>query len=134
MPFRLYRRTMFQQHGYLVNWLPNSPLQVGDIGILAESGFARVSSLEELGVNFEIQRSRKAKFEVADRVSIAAGVEASGFEVGLAISFGRRGGSSSRQAKLKLTRFGNLMEFQPRCWSCSLIKYGRRIGWWWIRP
>jgi CheY-like chemotaxis protein len=38
--------------GYLAAWPPTLHLRLGDIGVLTKSAFTRISSLEELGINF----------------------------------------------------------------------------------
>src|SRR5215472_10854163 len=70
-----YAREMNEKFGYFATWLPNVRLKLGDIGIIREQVFEPVSSLEQLGIAFAIDRDRQAAdldYTSSDAVSIEA--------------------------------------------------------------
>ena len=70
-----YAREMNEKFGYFATWLPNVRLKLGDIGIIREQVFEPVSSLEQLGIAFALDRDRQAAdldYTSSDAVSIEA--------------------------------------------------------------
>jgi hypothetical protein len=70
-----YAREMNEKFGYFATWLPNVRLKLGDIGVVRKQVFEPVSSLEQLGIAFAIDRDRQAAdldYTSSDAVSIEA--------------------------------------------------------------
>jgi hypothetical protein len=53
-----YVKEIFKKFGYIANWLPNSPIKVGDVGIMEGYYFKRQGSLKELNLNFETREEQ----------------------------------------------------------------------------
>ena len=51
---RKYTKELKRQFGYLATWLPGTPIELGDIGILRNYQFTKISHLSNFGINFEI--------------------------------------------------------------------------------
>ena len=54
-PVKLYQREMHSNIGFYATWLPGDPIEVGDVGVLVDGGFRRMTSLEELGVSCDVR-------------------------------------------------------------------------------
>jgi len=53
-PAELYVKGIKKKfRNYFAAWLPNEPLKLGDVGILEENFFTRITSLQELGISFQ---------------------------------------------------------------------------------
>ncbi|WP_327180932.1 hypothetical protein [Streptomyces sp. NBC_01334] len=48
-----YTKEIYDGLGYFAVWMPNSPVSLGDVGVLRGRRFHRMTSLAELGVAFE---------------------------------------------------------------------------------
>lgn len=48
-----YTQELRRQFGYFATWLPSAPLKLGDVGVLHKSEFTKITSLQELGVEFK---------------------------------------------------------------------------------
>ncbi|MCP5521277.1 MAG: hypothetical protein H7A46_06985 [Verrucomicrobiales bacterium] len=57
-PVKHYQREIHDNTGFFATWLPNEPVEVGDIGRICEGRFRRSASLEDLGIAFEVAESR----------------------------------------------------------------------------
>src|SRR5262249_53468912 len=51
-PVRLYQDEMYSNMGLFATWLPNDPVEVGDVGVLKEGRFTRLTSLAELNIQY----------------------------------------------------------------------------------
>lgn len=50
-----YTEELYQQFGYYPAWLPGSKFELGDVGVLEGSQFTRISTLDELGISFQMR-------------------------------------------------------------------------------
>ena len=50
-----YTRELKQQFGYLATWLPSTPLELGDIGVLKKNSFTKISNLSDFDIEFEVE-------------------------------------------------------------------------------
>jgi hypothetical protein len=50
--YRQYTEEMHRRFGYLATWLPNSKVELGDVGLLRRDRFERITDLERLGIPF----------------------------------------------------------------------------------
>ncbi|MDX3098228.1 hypothetical protein PV318_00690 [Streptomyces sp. ME02-6991-2B] len=48
----LYTREMHTKYAYLACWLPSTPMAVGDVGVLSDHRFRKLTTLAELGIPF----------------------------------------------------------------------------------
>lgn len=85
MPFPVrYQSAVRDKLGYLATWLPNAPLELGDVGVLADSRFDVVERLgsERLNVPMEVREGR-AETHLRHRggVVVSARAGAPGVEV-----------------------------------------------------
>ena len=70
---RQYAREMNEKFGYFATWLPNVRVKLGDVGVVREHVFEPVSSLEQMGIAFVIDRDRQTAdldYTSSDAVSI----------------------------------------------------------------
>jgi hypothetical protein len=70
---RQYAREMNEKFGYFATWLPNVRVKLGDVGVVREHVFEPVSSLEQMGIAFVIDRDSQAAdldYTSSDAVSI----------------------------------------------------------------
>src|SRR5215813_392634 len=56
----IYTKEIYKRFRYLANWLPNSPLEVGDIGVLRQDHFEYVTTLSSLGIVYELRFSEQS--------------------------------------------------------------------------
>ena len=49
-----YTKELYRQFGYLATWLPGTPIALGDIGILRNNEFTKISTLESQGIKFDV--------------------------------------------------------------------------------
>jgi hypothetical protein len=54
-----YMTEMHQRFGFLATWLPNTPIQIGDVGVLRRDRFEHITTLRRLGVNFQSSTANK---------------------------------------------------------------------------
>ncbi|MFI1652001.1 hypothetical protein ACH4XT_34445 [Streptomyces avidinii] len=99
-----YTREIHTKYGYLACWLPSTRLALGDVGLLSEHGFRKVSTLDEMGIAFT--RGAESKivdldYSSADCVAVAADtrleVAPAGLATRLSITFDE-GGATFFQA------------------------------------
>ncbi|HZF49894.1 MAG TPA: AAA family ATPase, partial [Polyangiaceae bacterium] len=50
-----YRREMFERFGFTATWPPNDLRAVGDVGILSDGAFVRMTTLRKLGIAFDVR-------------------------------------------------------------------------------
>lgn len=53
-----YTKEMFEKFGYLANWTPGVPRELGDVGTIKDRLFSRVDSLKNLGIDFAIREDK----------------------------------------------------------------------------
>jgi hypothetical protein len=50
----IYLAEMHRRFGYLATWLPNIPVELGDVGVLRRDSFEPITTLKDLGIEFSI--------------------------------------------------------------------------------
>ncbi|BDS11277.1 hypothetical protein [Aureispira anguillae] len=74
-----YTGELSRKFGYLATWLPETPLALGDIGILKKNQFTRISNLADLGIDFEvIKDNSKSDIEHSSEGAVSISTKASG--------------------------------------------------------
>lgn len=57
-PISFYLKSLYEKtHGYRPTWLPDTPIQIGDVGILENDVFVKESTLQEYGIFAQIETS-----------------------------------------------------------------------------
>jgi hypothetical protein len=51
-PVRIYQAEMHRNLGFYATWLPADPIEIGDVGVLMDGRFRRLSSLTDLGIAY----------------------------------------------------------------------------------
>jgi hypothetical protein len=92
MSVKQYTQAIHQKFGYLANWLPNTPLKLGDIVVRTPTGFRHVETLRNLRISYRTRRSKKALLEHTAHSTIKARVGLGGSGAGLSLGFGENGG------------------------------------------
>src|SRR5437899_12032034 len=76
---RQYAREMNEKFGYFATWLPNVRVKLGDVGLVREHVFEPVSSLEQMGIAFGIDRDRQtADFDYTSSDAVSIDTKVSG--------------------------------------------------------
>lgn len=74
-----YTRELKRQFGYFATWLPGTPLELGDIGIMKGNVFTKISNLSDFDLDFEIEvDTTKADIEHSSKGSVSISTKASG--------------------------------------------------------
>lgn len=74
-----YTRELKKQFDYLATWLPGTPIDLGDIGILRNNQFTKVSNLSDFGIEFEIEPDEtKSDIEHSSKGAVSITTKASG--------------------------------------------------------
>jgi hypothetical protein len=72
-----YAKGVWDRYKYYANWLPNSKVELGDVGIIVDKKFDRVTTLKNLGVhpnNLQIRPgTSRMRFEASAGAEITAG-------------------------------------------------------------
>lgn len=77
--YKKYARELRDAFGYWANWLPGTPLALGDVGLLKGNVFTRISNLQELGIAFDVQQDpTKSEIEYSSEGAISITTKASG--------------------------------------------------------
>ena len=53
-PVKLYQAEMHKNLGFFATWFPGDMMEIGDVGVIGEGRFRKLSSLKELGIPFEV--------------------------------------------------------------------------------
>lgn len=78
-PQKQYTRELFDKFSYLAAWLPGVPLRLGDVGVVRDGHFQRVSSLENLGFTFAVRPDHAAlQLDYASRGAVSVTFKAAG--------------------------------------------------------
>lgn len=99
MSAQYYIRAVHEKFDYLANWLPNSPLAVGDVGWWTPGGFRKDTTLRALGLGHRPRRSKMPgalEHDSVEEVKALAGAEAGGAT--LRLGFAKGGGFVFRAA------------------------------------
>ena len=77
--FKKYTRELKKQFGYLATWLPGTPIELGDVGILRKNRFTKISNLSDFEIQFEIESDEtKADIEHSSKGAVSLTTKASG--------------------------------------------------------
>jgi hypothetical protein len=114
-PATLYQREMHENLGFFATWLPGDPLDIGDVGVLENGRFRKVTSLTELKIPFsvgsssmtsEVQYSSRQGTNIAASGSAAVTALARGE---LALEFSSEGAFVFHASGLNAHRLDNLL-------------------------
>lgn len=53
-----YTKELYERFGYTATWTPAVSIKLGDVGIIGENIFRRVSSLKEMNIPFNVRRGK----------------------------------------------------------------------------
>jgi hypothetical protein len=74
-----YTKALRERFGYSATWVPNTRVELGDVGLLQGNVYERVGSLDDFGLSFTTRESRaRGVFEFTSSGSVTFGVKASG--------------------------------------------------------
>lgn len=95
---RRYTRQMYDRYKYLATWLPNTRIELGDVGTIDGDTFKRVTTLKDLQVQFDIRRgtdeldfSETSSSGVECSVGASSGTTPGTAEGSLAVKFAEEG-------------------------------------------
>jgi len=76
---RKYAQEIHEQFGYLATWLPNAPINIGDVGTVDNAIFTKVGTLADFGISFDEEtHPNKADMEYASAGAVDITVGAGG--------------------------------------------------------
>ena len=76
---RKYTNELYKQFKYLATWLPGTPMELGDIGVLNGKEYTKLANLADLGIKFDIENDdSKADIEHSSKGSVSLTTKASG--------------------------------------------------------
>lgn len=111
----LYTREMHTKYEYLACWLPSTRLALGDVGLLSQHRFRKLTSLSELGIPFtrnEDSPIADLNYSSTDYVAVASdarlGASAPDAVSNLSITFARSGATLFQASGCVLETIGNL--------------------------
>jgi len=74
-----YSNELYQQFRYLATWLPGTPLALGDIGVLKNNEFTKISNLSNEGIKFdELKDETKSDIDYSSKGAVSITTKASG--------------------------------------------------------
>ena len=53
-PVKIYQSEMHHNLGFYATWLPGDPIEIGDVGVLLDGRFRRLTSLTDLGISYDL--------------------------------------------------------------------------------
>lgn len=75
--YEQYSEELRSEFDYLSTWLPNTHIELGDVGQLRRDRFDRLTSLADLGVRFEVRdRERGVDLDYSSAASVGVSVKA----------------------------------------------------------
>lgn len=111
----LYTRQMHEEYHYLACWLPSTRMALGDVGLLSQHMFKKLTTLAELGIPFtrdpdspvaDLSTSTTA-YTVVSSTARVGGVDAEPAN-NLSITFSRSGATLFQASGCVVERIGNL--------------------------
>lgn len=60
-PVGLYQQEMHDKMGFFATWLPGDPIDIGDVGVLENGRFRRMTSLREVGIGCEVSTGQSTQ-------------------------------------------------------------------------
>ena len=91
-PQKFYVKEISQKTNYRANWLPDKPMNLGDIGKLEDGIFTLYTTLEQQGIQLIIRESESRldfDYTSTDAVKITTGVDANVDVAGLPVAKGK---------------------------------------------
>src|SRR5262245_22302109 len=113
-PVRIYQAEMHHNLGFYATWLPGDPIEIGDVGVLLDGRFRRLSSLADLGIDYttsEAGAAQSIQYTSAKgtKVGTGASTSAAGIaEVEINIEFSADGAFVFHAAGLQAARLQEL--------------------------
>jgi hypothetical protein len=78
-PHRQYTKELYDKFDYIATWLPTAPIKLGDVGIVAKSGFDQLTSLEKLDISFDVREGASiGQFSYATEGAVSVHFKAQG--------------------------------------------------------
>jgi hypothetical protein len=93
---RRYVDEIFARYGYFATWLPNTRVELGDVGVRQGRIFKRLTSLADLGIEFGIRRGKDPTdfthtSSSGVNLKLGAAADASAAGAQLAVEFDQQG-------------------------------------------
>ncbi len=91
-PHKFYVKEISKKTNYRANWLPDKPMNIGDVGKLEDGIFTLYTTLEQQGIPLNIRQSDSSldfDYSSTDSVKISTGVDANVSAAGLPLVKGK---------------------------------------------
>lgn len=123
-----YAEELRDEFDYLSTWLPNSHLELGDVGRLHRDRFERLTSLSALGISFDVrdrERSVDLEYNSAATVGVSAAAETgiAPATVRISVSFSQEHGIVFQAKSCTVTEVANRAALGDRV--LELVHLGR---------
>jgi hypothetical protein len=121
-------------------WLPGSPIELGEIGVMGRRGWEKLTTLEQLGVRFAVRNiesnvsysySSRNSVEISALASAETGQIVPGAEMaaGMKMTFKRGGAFAIRAENCQHLQIDNMLEVEEEIHSLGTSDGGWRRRW-----
>ena len=79
-PVKIYQSEMHHNLGFYATWLPGDPIEIGDVGVLLDGRFRRLTSLSDLGISYDLSAAgtpQNVQYTSAKGTKVGAATSAS---------------------------------------------------------
>ena len=79
-PVKIYQSEMHHNLGFYATWLPGDPIEIGDVGVLLDGRFRRLTSLTDLGISYDLSAAgttQNVQYTSAKGAKVGAATSAS---------------------------------------------------------
>ena len=79
-PVKIYQSEMHHNLGFYATWLPGDPIEIGDVGVLLDGRFRRLTSLTDLGISYDLSAAgttQNVQYTSAKGTKVGAATSAS---------------------------------------------------------
>ncbi len=130
----VYVKGIYDRYSHFATWLPNSPIMLGDVGILDGKYFKRATSLRELKIPFDVRSGAvPLEYSYSSQASVKVETGASGqvsaaglpplADAGITVEFGGEGAFVFQAAHCVVDEIENRLELAERV--IRLFKQGK---------
>lgn len=129
-PVAAYQAEMHRTIGFFATWLPSDPMALGDLGILQDGKFRRLSSLKELKIAFteesgEAVQNIQCMSKNGTKVSTSVGAKVAGLvKTNISVDFAADSAFLFHASGVRARRVAN-----PRQISLDIVNCYKRGDW-----
>lgn len=116
-PYQFYLKHLHSRTGYRASWLPDQNIKIGDIGKMEKGVFTRLSTLNEMGIEFRVSEAPSSldldySSKESLTIDITSEATASQGKGKVVIGFGKEDGLIFQITNSKLETLTNLADIE----------------------